>query len=629
MNSSIILTGCSLFDIFVTSYPLILIGCTKIAQAIMDTRLRHPGSLTPINHTNKSNEEKLFDNHTENSNKPIQMMTNDNKYQVCPYGCCKINNIADYIYSKGFLDGCYSDVTIEAFGKSYKLHKLLLMRSEYFKSLFAWPQHEEDEEVEDCDNNNTYTLKFEGDDYCTQQAFELAIRRLYGSPDLEAEKKAPYNMIAVGQYLGISDVVCIATEYIVGHMTMENIVYNLQFATSNNYGSASERIMQNAKGILCCDGWQCGPEAWKGIPASVSSQVVGQSYFFVPNEWDRCLFIVKLIQDSDDAAPLRKVLNDDILYCNMTPDQLQDLELLRDRQGNHIIDPEILHNALWRDMQLRRLVINASDIAQLGKTVKGSKPPSDKWYQVPSKDDTATGLPAELDEYFYTGRSEYSKEKETEDDTKTTQGQGSAPDDFVWTKIPPFRCSVSFANVSELVTNKRVYAKTFWYAGSYWNLYLQKNRVPRKHTYQIGVYLHRASRSSLVGGFSNTSSIQHLIKSTEELHIDEDLSDSDTDINSSPLKDQRSDETLELHRTPVRSSTYEDQRSVIRVYFIISTPSRRLKPAISSFLSVPNNFSRSQSWGWKSNSMCIFNEDGTFPAGDNPNLKFMIVLGNV
>jgi hypothetical protein len=58
-----------------------------------------------------------------------------------------------------------------------------------------------------------------------------------------------------------------------------------------------------------------------------------------------------------------------------------------------------------------------------------------------------------------------------------------------YTLYPPFRFSAEFPNPRTLKEKKRVYSSTVWYAGSLWNVYVQKIETP-KNT-QLGVYLHR------------------------------------------------------------------------------------------------------------------------------------------
>ncbi|KAL8628473.1 hypothetical protein Q9189_005832 [Teloschistes chrysophthalmus] len=59
-----------------------------------------------------------------------------------------------------------------------------------------------------------------------------------------------------------------------------------------------------------------------------------------------------------------------------------------------------------------------------------------------------------------------------------------------YTHYPPFRFSAEFPNPKSLREKRRVYSKSVWYAGSLWNVYIQK--VETTKNVQLGVYLHRA-----------------------------------------------------------------------------------------------------------------------------------------
>ena len=59
-----------------------------------------------------------------------------------------------------------------------------------------------------------------------------------------------------------------------------------------------------------------------------------------------------------------------------------------------------------------------------------------------------------------------------------------------FTHYPPFRFSAEFPNPRALKEKKRVYSRTVWYAGSLWNVYVQK--VETTKNTQLGIYLHRA-----------------------------------------------------------------------------------------------------------------------------------------
>ncbi|GMF05532.1 unnamed protein product [Ambrosiozyma monospora] len=156
---------------------------------------------------------------------------------TCPYGCCHNETVNEYVFRRGFLDSAYSDVTIKAFGTSYKLHRLILAKSEYFKSLFSWAERddlnlslkdtqndeandgegevsdshdkdsdddEDDEIVFHAGRQSVFDMSFD-DERITQLSFELALARLYGTVNIKEENNNAYSMIAIGQYLDISE----------------------------------------------------------------------------------------------------------------------------------------------------------------------------------------------------------------------------------------------------------------------------------------------------------------------------------------------------------------------------------------------------------------------------------------
>jgi hypothetical protein len=69
-------------------------------------------------------------------------------------------------------------------------------------------------------------------------------------------------------------------------------------------------------------------------------------------------------------------------------------------------------------------------------------------------------------------------------------GNAGQPRPISCTEFPPFRFSAEFPNPRFLKEKKRVYSRTVSYAGSLWNIYIQKVRSAKN--VQLGVYLHRA-----------------------------------------------------------------------------------------------------------------------------------------
>ncbi|WVR05851.1 hypothetical protein IAU60_002877 [Kwoniella sp. DSM 27419] len=189
-----------------------------------------------------------------------------------------------------------------------------------------------------------------------------------------------------------------------------------------------------------------------------------------------------------------------------------------------------------------------------------------------------------------------------------------------WTRIEPFRFSVEFFDVDKLSEKERFYSTTHFYAGSYFNCYVQMIKRKEKGV-QLGIYLHRQSPtepfpvpSAPKGGVS-TFSLEAVagLPATHALSTPI-TSSTATRMSTSPVV-PGSPPAMTLgvsggatHRVAHSSTTspsqapYIDTRSVTKAFFSISCASA-LGTALIRFTSGPDCFATSQSWGWKSSAL--------------------------
>ena len=239
-----------------------------------------------------------------------------------------------------------------------------------------------------------------------------------------------------------------------------------------------------------------------------------------------------------------------------------------------------------------------------------------------------------------------------------------------YSNFPPFRFSAEFRGVRGLKEKKRVYSKTVFYAGSHWNIYIQKVRSSKN--VQLGVYLHRAKdRESalniaatgyahglpgmmqgdamLMGhvdmdGTSSTASRSASSRpSASGIDFDNDgdntlighdsmmgntHSNTGSIRNSSGLTGETTPEPQHQQSSQVPAiSYYTDARPQVQTYFKIFSPSKKGK-VLSMFSSGPDSFNFSQSWGWKSSSLIL--DESLIAEGDkDARLRFMVVLGEL
>jgi hypothetical protein len=88
------------------------------------------------------------------------------------------------------------------------------------------------------------------------------------------------------------------------------------------------------------------------------------------------------------------------------------------------------------------------------------------------------------------------------------------PRPISYTELPPFRFSAEFPNPRNLKEKKRVYSRTVSYAGSLWNIYIQKVRTNKN--VQLGVYLHRAKEREVNEQAQGSGLSQQHIGSVDE-----------------------------------------------------------------------------------------------------------------
>ncbi len=254
-----------------------------------------------------------------------------------------------------------------------------------------------------------------------------------------------------------------------------------------------------------------------------------------------------------DIAALLVLLDEGIHYVHLSFEQLQRIRNQRDILGLPLMPEKVINDALWMQMELRQRVVNAPDLnlelglsheseeteeshpqeeayAREATTAKGKQrdtqafeDPADEddmesgsWdgngrprkFWIPNVDSTSvTGanpdtslyatpstnrpyisrLSASIDPVDVQWASDFTA---SANERPSTADRNEPIPPISYTNYPPFRFAAEFPNPRNLKEKKRVYSRTVWYAGSLWNVYIQK--VETTKNTQLGVYLHRA-----------------------------------------------------------------------------------------------------------------------------------------
>lgn len=400
------------------------------------------------------------------------------------------------------MNGVCSDISIHAFDRSYSLHRLILDRSPFFSSLFAGPWADADIPILNLDFS---------DPNITQQAFEIALQRLYGHFVIPSSEIVP-SLLATGAYLDLQDLVEECLNILLRTLNVTNVAKRFAFARGKQYyGEASERLAEACFTLLCHAGRSMTLEQWDGISNEVAAAVVSSDAFWVEGEFERYCFTRDLILRRrrqqilqqqhlqkqpespdlaeqqyavvDDITVLEQVLVTGIHYLHLPFEILQ--QILKDtRDSKPMVPPSVIHHALWQQTNLRQIISSADPTSP---TLNMAAEP-DGW-SVPSKDtmtDPFSSFNSEEDTELLAAM----QEKVDSDATKTavvgaiptgvmyaanpggSPVQESLDGDIVVTSspFPPFRFSVEFTGIKALAEGEKCYSRTVFYAGSFWRV---------------------------------------------------------------------------------------------------------------------------------------------------------------
>ncbi|KAF9243724.1 hypothetical protein BU15DRAFT_86181 [Melanogaster broomeanus] len=230
-----------------------------------------------------------------------------------------------------------------------------------------------------------------------------------------------------------------------------------------------------------------------------------------------------------------------------------------------------------------------------------------------------------------------------------------------WSPYPPYRFAVEFWDIDSLKEKSRLHSHTIWHAGNLFNVYVQ---VVRKKGIQLGIYLHRQSSVDPIPGPSIPLQVVSRGERTNN-RVPSLSQPIPASVSSSAIHYSPSIHPLTRSTTPNSASStsagltttyqstgnsipatappvapiqpYRDPRPSVSAYFSISCTSST-GSSITRFTSVPDVFSVSQSWGWKSSSLRTdvgeIGADGQpvkppVPAPRELSLRATVVLGIV
>ncbi|XP_048565880.1 uncharacterized protein LOC125545866 [Triticum urartu] len=190
---------------------------------------------------------------------------------------CNLAALCDHVQAEGFGSGAFSDVVVEAMGDTYRLHRLIISRSTYFRNMLHGPWREA--------GAPTVVLHID-DSNIDSEAIAIALAYLYGQPPKLNDNNA-FRVLAAASFLDLQGLCTICTDFIISELWTSNFLQYQLFAESQDYGSHGERVRNACWGYLC----QSATLELREVLPKLSSQtlhaLVTSDELWVPNEEKR------------------------------------------------------------------------------------------------------------------------------------------------------------------------------------------------------------------------------------------------------------------------------------------------------------------------------------------------------
>ncbi|PWZ34502.1 putative germ cell-less protein-like 1-like [Zea mays] len=190
---------------------------------------------------------------------------------------CNLAALCDHVQAEGFGSGAFSDLVVEAMGATYRLHRLILSRSAYFRNMLHGPWRE----------SGAPTVVLHIDDAnVDSDAIAIALAYLYGQPPKLTDSNA-FRVLAAASFLDLQDLCTICTDFIISELWTSNFLQYQLFAESQDYGSHGERVRNACWGYLCQSATMELREVLPKLSSQTLHALLTSDELWVPNEEKR------------------------------------------------------------------------------------------------------------------------------------------------------------------------------------------------------------------------------------------------------------------------------------------------------------------------------------------------------
>ncbi|KAJ6258614.1 hypothetical protein Dda_6661 [Drechslerella dactyloides] len=507
--------------------------------------------------------------------------------------------LKDFLLYNGLMLGVFSDVTLNiSEQKEYHLHRFILAQSPAFREHFMTREFTPGEVVK------INSL----DDFTDLEAVEHVINRMYGNfGDKYYECKNLVGIMAFCIQLGMIDWFHGYLDRALARLCADNLLLMVRFAQDDFYGQyVEQQVFPIIKHYMVRYGNHLGLELWRYLPVDLVVDIMMHDGFIyagshvddkrkelgfckviVGKEFDRWTFVRDMYFDRigldneslrrarkervlpphitqdliEEHRPLFDLLNSNFIqYCNMNPVQWKEVRRETFLGVSILIRPDIIADAVCQGVVLRRQVESASledRKLNLCYSPDHEMPDDILTYDVP-KIDRFIHRPRRVEIDF-----DHVPKSSTSDSSSNHTDMKPFIDDLC--TFPPIRFSVEFQfhrGIGAVSVNTPLRAEPVFYAGNWWQFWIQRTRDEDEPADRINMYIRRVGKPTSI---NDESTSRDSWATLSEVNYD--------DFTRQAMNGHFNEETMDmLLEAEDGLDFYNDNRPVIRAYYRVYAP---------------------------------------------------------
>eukprot|EP01116_Phalansterium_solitarium_P022907 TRINITY_DN7761_c0_g2_i1.p1 TRINITY_DN7761_c0_g2~~TRINITY_DN7761_c0_g2_i1.p1 ORF type:complete len:486 (-),score=55.88 TRINITY_DN7761_c0_g2_i1:45-1502(-) len=196
--------------------------------------------------------------------------------------------LARYLSESIFNNRPSSDISLEILGQEYYLHRVILCRSPYFKSLLS------DQWKDDAKNKITIGID---DENITTEAVNLALRSLYGDTRTSFTKNNQFSLLATGTFFALDTFCMDCIDFIAWGLDIDDVIECAVQCTRYDHNA----MLKNAcMALLLQEGSTALGDQLHLLPLSMLKEVLSSDAFWVSCEFDRYQLLKKIVNHRNE-----------------------------------------------------------------------------------------------------------------------------------------------------------------------------------------------------------------------------------------------------------------------------------------------------------------------------------------